>query len=144
MNTITCFDPNMKFTGQETLDTLVCATCSMMFAIPERFDQERRKDHRSFYCPAGHSLSYQHKSNEEKLRDEVAQLQREREFAEARERDLRVNNTQLKLKNAAQRGVTTRIKNRIGAGVCPCCRRNFVSLGEHMRKQHPNYRHTDV
>lgn len=134
----------MEFSVMEELSSLLCATCSMLFAIPSRFEKQRRDDHVEFYCPAGHSNYYPQKSEAEKLKDDVARLQREREYAEARERDLRVNNTNLKLKNAAQRGVTTRIKNRIHAGVCPCCRRNFVSLGKHMRNQHPNYVSTDV
>ena len=40
---------------------------------------------------------------------------------------------------SAQKGVTTRLKNRVQKGVCPCCNRYFAQLQRHMTTQHPNF-----
>lgn len=45
---------------------------------------------------------------------------------------------------AAQRGVLTRLKNRVAAGVCPCCHRSFKQLSEHMKMKHPDYTEVKV
>jgi DNA repair exonuclease SbcCD ATPase subunit len=39
----------------------------------------------------------------------------------------------------AQKGVTTRIKNRASNGVCPCCNRTFQNLARHMHTKHPDF-----
>ena len=39
---------------------------------------------------------------------------------------------------AARKGQLTKAFNRLRAGVCPLCRRNFPALGEHMRHEHPS------
>jgi len=57
---------------------------------------------------------------------------RQRERAERTERRL-----------SAQKGVTTRIKNRVANGVCPCCKRSFTDLRRHMETKHPKYAETD-
>lgn len=30
--------------------------------------------------------------------------------------------------------------HRVGAGVCPCCKRTFQQLARHMKCKHPKYR----
>jgi len=40
---------------------------------------------------------------------------------------------------AAQKGVTTKLRKRIAAGVCPCCNRTFENLARHVARQHPKY-----
>ncbi|WP_159103999.1 hypothetical protein [Rhodopseudomonas sp. B29] len=40
---------------------------------------------------------------------------------------------------AAARGQVTKIKNRVGHGVCPCCNRTFANLARHMAGEHPGY-----
>lgn len=40
---------------------------------------------------------------------------------------------------AAQRGVTTRLKNRVANGVCPCCNRTFANLQRHMSTKHKGF-----
>lgn len=123
----------------EKLETLHCASCAMTFAVPSRFEKDRRKDHQGFYCPAGHSNVFQGESEAEKLRrerDRLAQrvaerdddVQRQRERAEAAER-----------RAAAARGQTTKLKKRASAGTCPCCSRTFSNMAEHMKKQHPEF-----
>lgn len=35
-----------------------CYECGVQFAINEKFDSNLRKNHKLFYCPNGHVLSY--------------------------------------------------------------------------------------
>ena len=39
----------------------------------------------------------------------------------------------------AMRGVNTKLKKRVAAGVCPCCQRSFINLRRHMTTQHADY-----
>lgn len=126
-----------SFEITETIIAIHCANCSIMFGVPSRFDKDRRNDHVQFYCPAGHINLYTQESEAEKMRRErdiyiqrVAQrddeIKKQRSMREAAERQ-----------TAAARGQVTRIKNRVGAGMCPNCRRTFSQLANHMRMMHP-------
>ena len=121
------------------LETIQCAACAMTFAVPKRFETDRREDHATFYCPSGHPNVFNGETESEKLRrerDRLAQriaerdddVKRQRERAEAAERC-----------GAAARGQVTKIKNRVGHGVCPCCNRTFENLARHMGSQHPTF-----
>lgn len=118
------------YTG--TLTIVECPNCYMDFGVTPEFQAARRNDHKSFYCPAGHSMSYGQKSEAEKLRDRL------------RSAEAQLTHTQDQLQmteyqRRAQKGHNTRLKNRIAAGVCPCCNRSFQDLRRHMAGQHPDY-----
>lgn len=131
--------PSVQIEFSVTLESLECANCGMTYALPAMFISERRKDHRSFYCPAGHSQHFPQESPEEKLTRELKRYQRrvetltaevtfERDQKEATERSLR-----------ATKGQLTKTKQRIAHGVCPCCKRTFQDLARHMAGKHPEY-----
>lgn len=104
----------------------VCGECGTAFAIPRRLEEQRRRDHKTFYCPNGHSLIYRGKSKEEILQDDL-------------ERERRHQRTTLRL--SAARGQVTKIKNRVAKGVCPCCNRWFPEdkMPRHLRTKHPGF-----
>lgn len=121
----------------ETIEPIHCAECSILFAVPSRFDRARRNDHNRFYCPMGHINIYKTESEAEKMRRErdiyiqrVAQrddeIKKQRSMREAAERQA-----------AAARGQVTKIKKRVDAGMCLHCRRTFSQLATHMRMMHP-------
>lgn len=121
--------------------TQVCchSTCGIAFAVPSTWDAQKRNDHTSFYCPNGHKQSYTGMSETEKLRlerDRLAQRIAQRDDEVARQRDLRLG---VERRLNATRGVVTRIKNRVGNGVCPCCSRSFGNLAKHMASKHSDY-----
>lgn len=93
-----------------------------------------------FFCGYGHSQFYVIGETEaDKLRrerDRLAQRVAERDDEIKRQRELR-KDTERQL--SATRGVVTRIKNRVGHGVCPCCNRTFGDLSRHMATKHPTY-----
>lgn len=101
--------------------------------------RRRRNDHGDFYCPAGHCQSYIGKSDEERLREKLdyrsEQLARERDQRHKEER----KHAATKRRLSASKGQVTKIKNRVGHGVCPCCNRTFQNLARHMGSQHPEF-----
>lgn len=121
-----------RFTVQETIETLECASCAMTFGVPGRFVNDRRSDHKNFYCPVGHINSYSGESDEEKFR-------RERDIA--RQQLARVEDEKLEALRAVERAraETKKLKKRAASGTCPCCRRSFSNMTEHMKKQHPKF-----
>lgn len=129
-----------KYTG--TLNIVECATCHMNFGMTPEFEQARRNDHQSFFCPSGHSNYYNAESNEEKLRRENQRLVQNRAYLEDKisSKDEKID--RLERSRNAHKGVVTRIKNRVQHGVCPCCNRHFKNLEQHMHSKHPNYKKT--
>ena len=85
-----------------------------------------------FYCPNGHRIHFTGESDETRLRRE---LNNERE----ENNHLRYRIDHANRSRAALRGQVTKIKRRVGKGICPCCRRNFANLKRHMEGQHPNW-----
>ncbi len=120
--------------------THTCAMhgCGVSFAVEDGFDSRRREDHQSFYCPNGHSMSYQGKTELQKAEERAERLQRQ---VEAREADIRTEQRRLaneRKAHAATKGQLTKTKKRVANGVCPCCNRHFVNVERHMAHQHPD------
>jgi hypothetical protein len=115
-----------------TLTSEVCPNCGIMFAMPDTFKDAKRNDHSAFYCPNGHSLSYNGKSETERLKQQL-------QWAEASKQSWRDQAETAENRRRAQKAANTKLKKRIANGVCPCCSRNFQDLRRHMAGQHPDY-----
>jgi hypothetical protein len=131
-----------KFAGDTSLTVVSCATCHMTYAIPTSLYKSAIKYPGSrpngwrLTCPLGHEWWYTGESIDQKLERERARAGRlaaERDQALARERGQRAAKTR------AQNQLK-RTKERVAAGVCPCCNRTFQNLARHMAGQHPDYR----
>jgi hypothetical protein len=129
------------FTG--TLTVMDCPACGIAFGITAEYEQRRRKDHQSFSCPSGHTMSFSGKTAEQK---EIDRLRSEAEFQKTRAESWQEDAEQYKKSAessrrsaAAARGHITRIKRRVSKGVCPCCNRQFSDLHRHMTSQHPEW-----
>jgi hypothetical protein len=118
----------VSFTSIATFSVIECADCHVPFAITKRYDTDRRGDQRSFYCPNGHSNYFPGKSDAEKLKDAEARNVHLQDQLWAAEREAEARRIE-------------RVKDRVrwAKGMCPCCRRNFSSLAQHVRKQHPDF-----
>lgn len=117
----------------ETLRSMgPCYICGVHTAAPASFVENRIRDHKPWYCVNGHSQVYLGETEEQKLRRRLewaeSRAKTNREWAEREERRAR-----------AFRGQVTKIKNRVGNGVCPCCNRTFQNLMRHMQTKHPGY-----
>ena len=137
MNNLLVMDGG-KLAAISAMEKVSCCACGTVFAVNLEFVNKRREDKRAFYCPNGHELVFM-ESETDRLRRQVAQLtsrcnqvskeaDRQREAKERKQRQL-----------SATRGQITKIKNRIGRGVCPCCNRTFQNLAQHMHQEHPGF-----
>ncbi len=117
-----------------------CRTgCGLLFAITVDLKNQLLNSHDAFYCPAGHGQHYSGKSVEEKLRDQLAVRQRQLEDMDTRRRAAVADGQMAKHRERAQKAAKTRLKNRIAAGVCPCCTRSFENLQRHIKTKHPEF-----
>lgn len=118
--------------------------CGISFAVPDRWQEQKRNDHSIFYCPNGHQRAYNGESEEEKLRRENQRLVQKRAELEddIRDRDAKLENE--RKRSTAFKGHVTRIKNRVSNGVCPCCNRTFRDLSRHMATKHKDYHKQEV
>lgn len=130
-------------TFTETLVVLHCYKCRCAFGITrDHYDRAQASDSVNFYCPNGHSQVFT-RTREQKLAAELEAEKRRRGWAET---SLTHTRDQLEATERSLRGhkaAKTRIKNRIAAGVCPCCNRTFQNLARHMAGQHPQYTTTE-
>lgn len=122
--------------------------CGIQHAVPRNLVEKQRREHEenrpqtAIYCPLGHTWVRSGPSKAKQLEQQVARERAWRDQAEARAREERERRARTERQLSAQRGVTTRIKNRVAKGVCPCCNRHFENLQRHMATQHPGYEHT--
>lgn len=110
---------------------LCCGECGTEFAVPAKFDDEKRANGAAFYCPNGHSRVYR-ESQVDKLRRERDRLQQDMARVEDEKRE------------AERRAILAekreqRLKKRAAAGSCPCCKRSFSNMARHMKDKHPEF-----
>lgn len=130
-------------TYSTTLDVISCGTCAIPFAIPASLLRHLRESGDSFWCPNGHKVSY-HETEADRLRAKLEREQRQRQWAETRARAARDQADAAERSRAAYKGQVTKIRKRVGNGVCPCCNRSFANLGRHMAGQHPGFGEQDA
>jgi hypothetical protein len=118
-----------------------CLVCGVQYCLDAEFDRYRERGAKDddgsplgWYCPNGHSLVYR-ESEADRLR-----LRRERDRLRQRlaQRDDEIKS--LEAQRGAALGQVTKLRNRVGNGVCPCCSRSFTNLRRHMDTQHPDWK----
>lgn len=121
------------------LATVNCC-CGGVYAITERvraYHQEKGTCWTCPYCQC--SWGFAGNGRVQQLEKELARahqrIDQVKADADWQKKQRQATERQL----SAQRGVTTRIKNRVKNGVCPCCNRHFENLERHMKGQHPEY-----
>lgn len=134
-------EPNI-FTWPCEFKHYTCARsgCGASLFIPNAQDSRLRLNHESFYCLHGHPQSFTGESELEKTKRLLANANQRLEFEERAKKAAQANLKLERRRTAAQKGQLTKIKNRVGNGVCPCCNRTFGNLQRHMHTKHPDYR----
>lgn len=127
------------FVSSTSLTTIDCGLCGGTYAIQERYLQEKVEVGGFWHCPyCKCSWGYGEGEND-KLKKQLEQ-ERQRVLREQQRHDqTKAGLRETERRLIAQRGVTTRIKNRVANGVCPCCKRNFSNLAAHMKTKHPAF-----
>lgn len=129
-------------TYSTTLSMLTCGECAIPFAIPVDLHKDMKKTGRRFWCPNGHGISYGESEND-RLKARLESAQRGLAYMTT-SRDAALDQAQTaELRRRAAKGQLTKIRNRVGNGVCPCCNRSFANLARHMAGQHPGYADAD-
>lgn len=128
----------------ETFHVVSCYHCSLRFGIPDQLHRRAYKEAKgSIYCPAcGGTFGWGESEAAKEIRQLKASLESANRRADTASR--RADNEAAVREHAenrlrATKGVVTRIKNRVGKGVCPCCNRTFENLQKHMATKHPDY-----
>lgn len=118
-------------------ETCCRSDCGILFAVPADWQQRRRRDHTNFYCPNGHSQVYAAKSEEEKLRDELASKERSLRWESDRRKRAEESAMNLARSRSALRGQVTKLKNKAKAGECAFCHEQFANVAAHVQAEHP-------
>lgn len=121
-----------------TFVVLDCATCAVPFGISDRLVASRRADKGDFWCPNGHINVYR-KSDADVLREQLEAEQRNVIQARAARDAAREARDAAERSASAFKGQATRLRKRIGNGVCPCCNRHFTNVERHMSNKHPDF-----
>jgi hypothetical protein len=126
-------------------------SCGGTFALPSNFFRQARDLKKSWHCPYCRERRSYSENEADRLKRELAAKERELKLRgdslaaeRARHDQTREALRQEGLRLSAQRGATTRIKNRVSKGVCPCCQRHFTDLQRHMAGKHPGYAATEA
>lgn len=122
---------NGTITHSLTLVPLECYKCGLPFAFPDTFKAQRLEDKETFYCPNGHPQHYT-TSRGDRLQKELEEKQRE---LVAQKCETLRHQQLLEAEKAAKAKLERRCKH----GVCPCCKRTFVKLANHIAKAHPEF-----
>lgn len=113
-----------------------CPSCGVIFGVPDDYDNRRRNDGQTFYCPNGHSVSYC-ETEADRLRKETERL-RTKVLAQ-------MDQTRAAEREAAEaKAAEVRLRWRVGNGVCPCCQRTFPGLAAHVANKHPEFLTNDL
>ena len=118
---------------------ITCGQCGLRFFVPRIWDQGRRQDHRSFVCMNGHTLTYTGENEAEKLRRERDRLRQEIARVEETTTEWQRQAQENARQASAAKAQVTKIKKRVGHGVCPCCNRTFGNLAAHIAQKHPTF-----
>jgi len=51
-----------------------CPSCGLWYPLPTHYEDARREDHKTFYCPNGHSCYYPQQTDRELLHSQNAAL----------------------------------------------------------------------
>lgn len=128
-----------------TYTMVVCADdrCDMTIVLDRGFVRKRKDDHRTFYCPNGHSNYWPQESDEEKLQKKVKNLEDRTRWQADQMQAARNDAAHERRRRAAAQGQLTKIKNRITNGVCPVpgCKRSGLGkdVVAHIATVHPDY-----
>lgn len=127
------------FTDTRRMVIEECIACGVTFAFPDALHDRLLKTHRDFFCPNGHSQHYVGKTDAEVLQEKLDREKENVEWHRKRAEAAMDAAATAKRQRDAYKGHTTRLKQRVAKGKCPCCHCEFVNLKAHMTKRHPDY-----
>lgn len=135
---------NYKFNATAELCVINCGSCGGTYAINERHRAQCYQEGNSWTCPyCKTGWGYANNNENAQLKKQLELERKRKEWAEQDARRQREDRIAAEHRERAQKAAKTRLKNRIGQGVCPCCTRTFGNLARHMATKHPDYAATE-
>ncbi len=123
-----------------SLTQVNCGKCGATYAINERFRAEKQKKGGGWHCPYCQcTWGYFGETEAQRLKTQLDAQIKQTEFARQNAKAEREAREHTERRLSATRAVSTRLRNRIKNGVCPCCHRSFENLRRHMTSQHPHF-----
>ena len=116
------------------LTEINCGECGGVYALNERYRKQQYEKGGSWHCPYCQT-GWGYGGNSEN-----SQLKRQLEAERVRKDNALAEANRLRASLTAQKGLTTKLQNRVKAGVCPCCNRTFKQLAAHMQSKHPEWK----
>ncbi len=127
------------YVARTDLTTINCGECGGVYAIAQRYHQTCYEEGSAWncpYCKVGWGFACNNGENDRLRRQLKAALSAEqRERAAHDQTRSALEHTERRRR--AEKAAKTRVRNRVAAGVCPCCNRTFQNLARHMQSQHP-------
>ena len=119
-----------------------CCKCREKMWIPDPLNEAAlaARGEIAFYCGYGHKQFYlEGESEETKLRRERDRLKQD--AARLQDEAVAAINEAFEQRQRAVKAEASakRLKKRASAGSCPCCKRTFANMAEHMKHQHPDF-----
>ncbi|MCG3134236.1 MAG: hypothetical protein HMLKMBBP_01528 [Planctomycetes bacterium] len=131
---------NYRFNTSVELTVINCGRCGGTYAINERRRAQCQEEGNGWACPYCECKWGYYGTNENaRLKKELERERKRKEWAEQEALRQREQRIAAEHRERAQKAAKTRIKNRVGHGVCPCCTRTFDNLARHMASKHPDY-----
>lgn len=124
-----------------------CGVCAIRFCMTREFYSIAKSGagRITWFCTNGHERTFTvGPTTEETLRKERDTLKQQLAYKDDRIRAETTQREYAQNQARAYKGVATRVKNRVGKGVCPCCNRTFANLHRHMAGQHPTFATDDI
>lgn len=111
-----------------------CWKCKCDMSLPEElYRAAKRTTSISFYCAYGHAQIFSEGESEE------TKLRRERDRAVQANARIEEERREAVARAEKAEAATKRLKKRVAAGSCPCCKRNFSNMARHIKQQHPDF-----
>lgn len=120
--------------------------CGIQHAVPKSLVDEQSRHHTNglspitIYCPLGHGWIRSGKGEAEKLREQLADKDREIQSERAGHDQTRAELRETERRRRAEKGAKTKLKKRAANGLCPCCNRYFANVHRHMGHMHPEFK----
>lgn len=122
-----------------------CKTCGVVATCPTELHEQQRKSGGYHSCPNGHQWGWSKEASEdEKVRRERDRLKQQLAQKDDEIRSQREQREAAERQAAARKGQITKLRNRVSAGVCPCCNRTVSQMAQHMASKHPGFKAEEV
>ncbi len=136
----------MRYTIEIGLVAFTCDRCGATFGLPLSFYQHwetfsaQDATVRIHCACCGHKW-YRGDGPLQRLEKQLASERAAHDQTRAARDAARAQREAANRRAAAARGQVTKIRNRVGNGVCPACSRTFQNLARHMACKHPEFKH---